>query len=127
MKKFLLLLLVFVTSTANATRNEDYFTKQWCYQMNPLGEVGKVQVRMGDGSWADCITQDYAIEFDWGNKFKEGIGQSLNYSYETGKRPGVVLLLKKESDEKHWRQMQNIILKFNLPIQTWKVRTWLMP
>lgn len=46
----------------------------------------------------DCQTVGYTIEFDWVDKYKEGIGQALAYSAnDTGqyRKPGVVLLCQK--------------------------------
>jgi hypothetical protein len=60
--------------------------------------------------------------FDWGKKWAEAIGQSLNYSMQTSKRAGILLILKTESDYKYWVRLNSIIEHHRLPIDTWFVR-----
>ena len=60
------------------------------------------EVRLEDGTRADLISEDYAIEVDWSAKWAEGIGQALFYSEMTSKAPGVLLLRKSDqSMESH--------------------------
>ena len=40
----------------------------------------------------------HEIEFDFGNKWAESIGQALYDSIQTEKKAGIVLILKKQSD-----------------------------
>ena len=47
----------------------------------------------------------------------EAIGQSLYYSSETGKLPGILLLIRKENSEKHIRKVRRVIEAFELPIE----------
>ena len=66
----------------------------------------------------DCLTKDYAIEFDFGSKWAESIGQALYYSIQTGKKPGIVLILEKESDIKYWVRLNTVIEHSDLNIKT---------
>ena len=50
-------------------------------------------------------------------KIYEAIGQSLYYSSETGKLPGILLLIRKENSEKHIRKVREVIKAFDLPIE----------
>ena len=70
----------------------------------------------------DCLTDTHAIEFDFGNKWAEAIGQALYYFIQTGKRAGVVLILKKQKDYKYWIRLNTIVEHYGLPIDVWKVR-----
>ena len=56
---------------------------------------------MKDKTRIDCLTDEYAIEFDWGKKWAEGIGQALYYSKMTGKKPAVALIIKSPSENKY--------------------------
>jgi len=74
-----------------------------------------------DKTRCDCLTQTHAIEFDFGNKWAEAIGQSLYCSLQTGKRAGIVLILEKSKDYRYWIRLNTTIEHFNLPIDTWKM------
>ena len=50
------------------------------------------EVRTFDKSRVDILTDSEAIEVEWSKKWKESIGQSLLYSIETNREPGVILL-----------------------------------
>ena len=52
----------------------------------------------------DLLTRSHAIEADWGHKWCEGVGQSLYYAAVTGKRPGLLLLLKADGDYRYVEQ-----------------------
>jgi hypothetical protein len=67
------------------------------------------------------ITRTHAIEFDFGNKWTEAVGQSLYYSLQPGKKVGVVLILETMKDRKYWIRLKTTIEHFNLPIETWAV------
>jgi hypothetical protein len=80
-----------------------------------------VEEVLPDKTRCDCLTSTHAIEFYFGNKWAEAIGQALLYSIQTGKKAGVVLILEKQKDYKYWIRLNTIIENYRLPIDTWKV------
>lgn len=76
---------------------------------------------MPDQTRCDCVTPTHAIEFDFGKKWAEAIGQSLYYALQTGKKPGIVLILETPADYKYWIRLNTVIDQFSLPIDAWKV------
>jgi hypothetical protein len=121
MKKWIsICAIVLFTTTAQAKRlhPEKHYQTQWC-----KANDGRVEVVLPDKTRCDCLTRDNAIEFDFGNKWAESIGQALYYSIQTGKRAGVVLILEKQSDYKYWIRLNTIIEHYGLPIDTWKIGT----
>ncbi len=74
-----------------------------------------------DRTRCDCVTDTHAIEFDFGNKWTEAVGQSLYYSLQPGKKAGVVLILESMKDRKYWIRLKTTIEHFNLPIDTWSI------
>ncbi|KAB0665625.1 hypothetical protein F6V25_07845 [Oryzomonas japonica] len=59
---------------------------------------------MPDGTRADCVTDDYAVEIDFAPKWAEALGQALHYADQTGKRPGILLIIEREKDWRYyWR------------------------
>jgi hypothetical protein len=111
-------IVILVTTTAQAKRlhPEKWYQAQWCQDNN-----GQVEVVLPDRTRCDCLTSTHAIEFDFGSKWAESIGQALYYSIQTGKRAGVVLILEKQKDYKYWIRLNTIIDHYGLPIDVWKV------
>jgi len=117
MKKLtLILLFLTVLFCAAATRlhPEKFYQEKWCKEHN-----GKTEVVLPDRTRCDCLTATHAVEFDFGNKWAEAIGQSLYYSLQTGKKAGIVLILEKESDYKYWIRLNTTIDHFKIPIDVW--------
>ena len=78
---------------------------------------------MTDGTRCDILTEDYAMEVDFAHKWAEAIGQSLNYARLTGKRAGIVLIIKRNKDEHHRDRVLKIIESYNLPIDIFSIYT----
>ena len=109
-----LLLSVFFVSSANAIEKEAFYSDKFCKEIS-----GKSEHVLKDLSRVDCLTDTHAYEFDWadGMKVYEAIGQSLYYASETGKEPGIYLLVRKKNSEKHIRKVRRVIETFELPIK----------
>ena len=115
MKKLLLLLFSLTLSFKSyAIENEAFYSDKFCKEMS-----GKSEHVLKDLSRVDCLTDTHAYEFDWadGMKVYEAIGQSLYYASETGKEPGIYLLIRKKNSEKHIRKVKRVIEAFELPIK----------
>ena len=56
----------------------------------------------------DCLTKDYAIEFDFAKKWAESIGQSLYYAKLTNRNPAVVLILTAPTDYKYVKRIERL-------------------
>jgi hypothetical protein len=56
---------------------------------------------------------------DLGSNWAEVIGQSSYSALQTGKKPGIVLILENVKDRKYWIRLNSTIDYFNLPIDTW--------
>jgi len=108
------LLSLFFISSTYAIENEAFYSDKFCSEMS-----GKSEHVLKDLSRVDCLTDTHAFEFDWadGMKVYEAIGQSLYYASETGKDPGIYLLIRKKNSEKHIRKVKRVIETFELPIK----------
>ena len=80
---------------------ESYYQNQWC-----TSDFGRKEVILWDMTRVDCMTKDYAIEFDFAKKWAESIGQSLYYSKLTGKNPAVVLILTTPTDYRYVKRIE---------------------
>ena len=86
------LTFLLLTATASALPEKHYqdiFAAQ-------LG--GRTDVTMGDRTRCDIVTATHAIEVDWSKKWAEAIGQSLNYSFQTNLRAGIILIMDTPAD-----------------------------
>jgi hypothetical protein len=98
---------------------EKWYQERWCRKQGEQG--GQTEVVLPDKTRCDCVTDTHAIEFDFGSKWAEAIGQSAYYSIHTKKKAGIVLILENLKDRKYWIRLNTTVKHFNLPIDTWNV------
>ncbi len=65
----------------------------------------------------DLLTDEFAYEIEWANKWKESIGQSIWYALQTNKKPAIILLIRSESDYKYFIQLNSALEYANLKNQ----------
>ncbi|MBA1443790.1 MAG: hypothetical protein FE835_02535 [Gammaproteobacteria bacterium] len=119
MKRILLAVLLTVGGPLNAQNlhYESWYQSRWC-----IAQGGQMEYRLPDRTRVDCLTDTHAVEFDFGKKWAEAIGQSLYYSLSTGKRAGVALILESDRDYKYWIRLNTTIDQYSLPIDAWIIR-----
>ena len=114
---FIVSMFVCGTCFAERKHSEKWYQSKWCHENG-----GRKEVVLADKTRCDCLTNTHAIEFDFGDKWAEAIGQSLYYSLQTGKKAGIVLILESSGDYRYWIRLNSTIKHFNLPIDTWTVK-----
>ena len=119
-KRSLLVVLTIAlfTSTVHAGHiyKEKEYQECWC---NKAGRV--TEYVLPDKTRVDCLTDEYAIEFDFAEKWAEAIGQSLHYAEMTNRKPGIVFIIEHPDDERHLRKLDPIARKNNIKI--WILRS----
>lgn len=75
---------------------------------------GRSEVVLRDKTRVDILTKDVAYEVDFAAKWAEGIGQALHYSTMTERDAGLILIVEKETDYKHVKKVQNIMIMKSL-------------
>jgi hypothetical protein len=68
---------------------ESWYQARWCE-----AQGGEMEHRLPDRARVDCLLPDVAVEFDFGHKWAESVGQALYYATMTGRRCGIVLILE---------------------------------
>jgi hypothetical protein len=113
-KLYFLIILFFLSFSSYAIEKEEFYSNIFCEELS-----GQSQFKLKDLSRVDCLTETHAYEVDWadGMKVYEAIGQSLYYASQTGKKPGILLLIRKDNSEKHIRKIKEVIRYFNLDIE----------
>jgi len=81
---------------------------------------GQIEYVLNDKTRIDCLTDDFAIEFDWAKKWAESIGQSLYYARMTGKKPAVAIIMKSKRDMKYIKR----IIKADKGIKIFKIKAY---
>ncbi len=67
---------------------------------------GITEYRLPDRTRVDCLTDEYAIEFDWAKKWAESIGQAKYYAKMTGKKPAVAIIMKSPKDKRFIKRIE---------------------
>jgi len=87
------------------THHEAQYNEAWC-----ADQGGRWEVRLENGTRVDCLTEHYAIEADFADKYSEGVGQALHYAAVTGKAPGILLIVEDwERDQKYVDRLRQTI------------------
>ncbi len=84
-------------------QKESYYQDKFCKKMGGITEH-----RLEDATRVDCLTEKYAIEVDFAEKWAEAIGQSLHYALMTNKKAGVYLILENENEERFLKRLKEI-------------------
>ena len=84
-------------------QQESYYVNQWC-----ASDFGRREAVLWDMTRVDCLTKDYAVEFDFAKKWAESIGQSLYYAKMTGKKPAVTLILTTPTDYRYVKRIERL-------------------
>lgn len=111
----LLLLLPILAFAQGHKHPERWYQEKWC------SSRGQMEVIMPDMSRADCMNATHIVEFDFGKKWAESIGQALNYGAQSGKVPGIVLILERPGDERYLERVKTVRATYGLPLEIWTV------
>ena len=81
-------------------------------------ELGGVQeYRTSVGVRVDCLTETQAIEFDWANKWYEGVTQALYYAMLTDRQAVVALILRGKNPQRYVERARALIDFYGLPVE----------
>ena len=115
----ILFIVIFIICAAQNSYAKRLHRESYYQELNCTGET---EFRLPDATRVDCLTEEYATEFDFANKWAEAIGQALHYGRMTGKKPAIALIMEKESDEKYYQRIIDNIVFYNLPITVWIIK-----
>lgn len=107
-----LFICAFVLNINFINASEKYISQKWCES-----NFGISEYRTKYGTYVDCLTDEYAIEVEFDNKWKEAVGQSLHYAEATSKKPMIILIKRTESKKEYFAELNRLIVNFNLPIK----------
>lgn len=118
MHKIFLLCVVLILSVSKSLASHFYLEKEyqeaWCSLNGGVSEY-----ILPDKTRVDCVTNDYAIEFDFANKWAESIGQALYYGISLGKSAAIVLILENPPrDKKYLNRLLSVAKLYNIKVWT---------
>jgi hypothetical protein len=113
------LILIFLFANSCLAQNEAWYIES----INQSHFGGRTEVSMTGGR-ADIVDDNYAIEVEFANKWKDAIGQSLWYGLQLERQPGIVLIMKTIQDRKYGIMLQSAIDYAGL---TDKIKVWFYP
>ncbi|TWX67907.1 hypothetical protein ESZ36_11515 [Colwellia demingiae] len=82
---------------------------------------GEIEYVLADRTRVDCLTATHAIEYDWGKKWAESLGQALFYSAMTGKKAGIVLIVNPRTKDRFLKRLNKAISDNNLDVDVWTI------
>ena len=92
--------------------SEASYQQAWCKKHN-----GIMEYENNDKTRVDCLTDTYAVEFDFANKWAESVGQALHYSLMTGKKAKVVLILDNSKQMIYYKRVQKLADKYHFEVE----------
>lgn len=106
--RYLFLLIFFLTVNSAYCAHqypEKAYQEYWC-----KARGGQMEYILNDKTRVDCLTEKYAVEFDFANKWAECIGQALYYGQKTKKTPACVLIMEHgEKDLKYLKRLRYVV------------------
>jgi hypothetical protein len=119
MKKIFLMIMLIIF-TLSAFSQETLRKKETYYQQAfALLIGGETEMILKDRTRVDIVTETHAIEVDFAEKWAESIGQALHYEGMTGKKAGVLLVIKGREDERFLDRLMGVAAKHGIDVWVW--------
>lgn len=90
------------------------YRQAWCQQ-----QKGHPGFRLIEGNECDCLTATHAVAIDYADRWAEVMGRSLDFARQTGRKPGVVLVMERAEDRKYQINLRATIDAFKLGVNFW--------
>ena len=118
---FAWIVLFALGSTASGARkhSERYYQETWAKQNG-----GKTEVTLPDKTRCDIITDDYAIEVDFADKWSESVGQALYYAFQTNKKPAILIVMEDRGDKRFLVRLNSVLVHYDLDIKVFVIRNY---
>lgn len=117
MKSVIFLAFFFITirpAFAAHLHKEKEYQEAWCKAAG-----GVTEYVLDDGARVDCLTEEFAIEFDFAEKWAESAGQALFYGLKTGRKSGVVLIMENgAADDRYLNRLGHLARRYEFAIWT---------
>jgi hypothetical protein len=92
-------------------QKESYYQKKFAKTIN-----GQIEYVLSDQARVDIVTDTFAIEVDFGEKWAESIGQSLFYSTYLKKKAGVLLIVNGTLEDRFVKRLMSVASYHNITV-----------
>ena len=83
---------------------------------------GQQEFVFPDSTRCDCLLSNVAVEFDFGDKWYEAVGQSLYYGMWARRTPAIALILEDyDSDTRSFYRLMQTIHEYGLNIRVFPI------
>jgi hypothetical protein len=116
MKRIVLLALFVLMSV---TSYSQLFTKQReSYYQNLFATRigGQKEVILPDQTRVDVLTDTFAIEVDFADKWSQSVGQSLYYAEKLHKKAGILLIIDGLKDDRFVKRLMTVAYKHDITV-----------
>jgi hypothetical protein len=95
---FIVIVILLSVSTAQSGRlyPESSYQEVWCQRVG--GQQGYL---LSDKTYIDCLTDDFAVDFDFADQWAVAIGRALYSANQTGRNPGIALIFEDSQSSKY--------------------------
>lgn len=117
MRKFFLIIGMLLIATglfSQEKQRESYYQEEFAKIIGGITEVV-----LPDRTRVDIVTDTFAIEVDFAQKWAESGFQALHYANYINRKAGILLVWKGEEDERYLKRLFGVIHENNLPITVW--------
>lgn len=114
------LILATLTIPAHAAEKEHVYRDRFC------GGAGmQMEVRLSNGTRADCVSGRLAIEVEFSDKIYQALGQAMSYSASTGHAPAIILVCRKKPKrcDVQYQRLEDAAVHWKIPLTVWRCRT----
>jgi len=116
MKRLLILFLLLLISALFLSfqltkQRESYYQALMAKHLN-----GQKEVLLDDKTRVDILTDTFAIEVDFAEKWSEGVGQSLYYGNKLHKKAGIVLVINGLEDDRFVQRLMSVAIKHDITV-----------
>lgn len=110
-------------SVAGETHSEAEYIKALQLGLAGAGHFDvSSEYKLLNGTIADLVTRQRAIEVEFAPKWAESIGQALSYGLSTKRQPTVVLLLREDEDARFLRRLLPVANEVGVDVWVYHVR-----
>ncbi len=95
----------------NSKKDEAYYQNIFCNKLNGIKEY-----KLRNKTRVDCLTDEFAIEVDFGKKWTEAIGQSLYYGIKTNRKPAIGLIIDIKKEKRFLERLNTVAKPLNIEV-----------
>lgn len=106
------LMLISAMSYSQITRmRESYYQEKFATYIN-----GQKEVLLDDKTRVDVLTDTFAIEVDFAEKWSESVGQALYYAEKLNKKAGILLVVNGHQDDRFVQRLMTVAYKHGITV-----------